>query len=278
MDPPGTTAGKSTSPPTLTGAVGRSVLERGKGRTVVFLHGYPLHHGMWLPQLESLSHDHRVLLVDLPGFGLAADEVVPDSLAGFAQRVHATLVQQRAISPLIVGHSFGGYVALQLYHDHPELFAGLVLADTRSGADSAEAREKRMALVQRLEKSGEFLDVDETVRGLLAPATWEAQGPVVDQVRNIVREARPPALRGSLRAMAGRPDHTATLATIEVPALVIWGEEDHLIPPAQSQSMVPTLRAGEGVGIARAGHLPSLESPVAFDGAVRSLLRRIPGE
>jgi 3-oxoadipate enol-lactonase len=252
------------------------VVERGRGQPVVFLHGYPLHHAMWGPQLASLSADHRVVLLDLPGFGLAQEEPVPDSLAGFARQVENSLAHLVPGRVVVVGHSFGGYVALQLYRDHPERFAGLVLTDTRSEGDPPEAREKRMTLVRRLETPGESLNVDEVARGLLSPRHWEMGGDLVEVVRGMVREARNPALRGSLTAMAGRPDLTPVLSTIAVPTLVVWGEEDHLIPPAQTQSMVARIRDSEGVGIPDAGHLPSLEAPDPFGDAVRGLLDRVP--
>jgi 3-oxoadipate enol-lactonase len=252
------------------------VLERGSGPAVVFLHGYPLHHGMWQSQLESLSTDHRVILLDLPGFGFAQEGPVPDARAGCAHRVEEALAPQVSGPVVIVGHSFGGYVALQLFRDHPKRFAGLVLTDTRSEADSPEAREKRLALVRRLETPGETLDIDATVRGLLAPAAWDAGGPLVHRVRAMVGEAPVPALRGSLTAMAGRPDLTPILSTVDVPTLVVWGEEDRLIPSTQTRSMVDRIRGGVGVGLSGAGHLPSMETPGPFESALRTLLARVP--
>jgi len=252
-----------------------SVVERGRGMPVVFLHGYPLHHGMWQPQLDALSNEQRVILLDLPGFGLAAAETVPDSLAGFADRVHRSLVDRLTAPVVLVGHSFGGYVALQLYREHPEQFRGLVLTDTRSSSDSPEAREKRMSLVQRLDGPGESLDIEATTRGLVAPTTWERDRPLVDRVRAIVREARTPALRGSLTAMATRPDLSPVLSTIGVPTLVVWGEEDHLIPPAETESMVAHIPESVGVGIPGAGHLPSLEAPSPFNSALGKFLEQI---
>jgi 3-oxoadipate enol-lactonase len=246
--------------------------ERGSGKPVVLLHGYPLTHAMWQPQLESLSTSHRVVALDLPGFGLAEEWDVPTTLAGFAESVHRTLAEELPDPMVVVGHSFGGYVALQMYHDHPERFAGLVLANTRSEADTTEARAKRWATIERLNDPLEHLDVEASVQGLLAPQTWERRDPLVDTVRAMVGSARRQTVRAALQAIAERPDLTPVLATLRVPALVLWGEVDHLIPPAQSQAMVARIRDGMGMGIPYAGHLPSLESPEAFSHAVRELL------
>ena len=251
------------------------VVERGEGTPVVFLHGYPLSHAMWEPQLETLSGTGHVVLLDLPGYGLAGEWPVPDSLGGFAESVHRTLSGGLSAPAVVVGHSFGGYIALELFRSHPEDFRAIVLTNTRSEPDTPETREKRLATVRRLQDPGEGLDVEATSRGLLAPATWEAAGPLVDTVRGMIRSVSSRTLIGSLRAIAGRSDLTPVLPTIGVPSLVMWGEADQLIPPAQSQSMTPRIPGGTGVGIPRAGHLPSLEAPELFGRALRAFLDRV---
>jgi len=230
---------------------------------------------MWLPLLEALPDGIQAVLLDLPGYGLAEEWPVPDTLAGFSESVHRALAGQFRGPAVLVGHSFGGYLALQLYHDHPDQFRGLVLTNTRSGSDSPEAREKRLATVRRLEDPGQTLDIEATARGLVAPRTWEGGGPVVEAARSMVRSARSPAIRGTLRAMAGRPDLTPVLATIRVPSLVIWGEEDQLIAPAETQAMIARIPGATGQGIPGAGHLPSLEAPELFSRALRGLLLRV---
>ena len=250
-------------------------IEEGEGRTVVFLHGYPLNHSMWLPQLDAVSEHHHVVLLDLPGFGLAEESPVPDSLVGFSEEVYLSVTSRFPRSVVVVGHSFGGYVALQLVHDHPEIISGLVLTNTRSDPDTAEAKEKRLETVRRLENPSQGLDVEATTRGLLAPARWSSGGPLTESVRSMVRSARAPAIRGALAAIANRPDLTPVLSTIQVPTLVVWGEEDQLIPPSQTQSMVTHLSRGVGAGIPGAGHLPSLEAPELFGRALAEFLSRI---
>src|SRR5208282_2106310 len=116
---------------------------------------------------------------------------------------------------------------LQMYHDHPDRFAGLVLANTRSGADTPVARAQRWATIERLNDPAEHLDEDATVQGLLAPQTCERRGPIVDTVRAMVRGARTKTVQAALQAIAERPDLTPVLATLQVPTLVLRGEADH---------------------------------------------------
>lgn len=243
-------------------------VEGGSGKRLVFLHGYPLNHTMWTGVVDALSDGHHVVLLDLPGYGLARDWEVPTTLSGFAESVHETLTRKLPGPFVLVGHSFGGYVALEMYKHHPEQFEGLVLTDTRSEPDSPDAREKRLATINRLGDPSQTLEVDETARALVAPGTWEKGGPVVDQIRTMVRDARSSTVIATLQAIADRPDLSPVLPTIGVPTLVIWGEDDRLIPPAQTRAMVERIPGATGVGIPGAGHLPSMESPQAFTKAI----------
>lgn len=258
-------------------AATKTTLERGSGPPVLFLHGYPLHRAMWMPQLTGLSDRYRVVLLDLPGYGTAIGASVPDTLAGFAEAVRATVEGDLGGKATIVGHSFGGYVALQLFRDHPALFERLILVSTRSGADSPEARQKRMAMVTKLEDPNEHLDVDDVAKTLLSEATWAGRGPVIEVVRAIVATAPNPTLRATLRAIAERPDNTSVLEKVRVPSLVLWGAGDRLIPPPQTQALATGIAGAQGVEIAGAGHLSPLEAPDVFDDAVRAFLVRSDG-
>jgi 3-oxoadipate enol-lactonase len=227
---------------------------------------------MWRPQLAGLSETHRVGLLDLPGYGTAAEAPVPDTLAGFGEAVRTAIVDHMGGRTTVVGHSFGGYVALQLFADHPELFERLVFVSTRSGADSPEAREKRMATARRLADPREHLDVDEVAKSLLAERSWAAGGPVVAVTRAIVASASNAAIIRTLTAIADRLDQAAVLPKIRVPTLVIWGENDRLIPPAQTRELVGAIPGAQGLEIGGAGHLSPLEGPAEFNAAVRGFL------
>ena len=229
---------------------------------------------MWASQLSVLDVAHRAVLLDLPGFGAAVDHQVPETLAGFAQAVGETIDANVGRAATVVGHSFGGYVALQLYRDRPELFERLVLVSTRSEADPAEAREKRLATARRLEDPNEHLDLDATVKGLLAPGTWELQGPLVAQVRAMVASAPNATIVRTLRAIAHRPDLTPVLPSIAVPSLAVWGEKDVLIPPERTRALGESIAGAQGVEIPGAGHLSPLETPDRFTEVLRAFLAR----
>jgi 3-oxoadipate enol-lactonase len=248
---------------------------RGQGSPVVFLHGYPLDHSIWKAQLEALSRRHRVVLIDFPGYGLAKERLPPTNLSGFSEAVHTTLDALGATPATLFGHSFGGYVALQLYRDHPDQFRALGLVSTRSEADSPEARATRLATIERLRTPGEMLDLEGTVRALVSDSTWRQQAAVVERVRKIVRSAAPRAIIPTLQAIMDRPDLTPVLSTISVPTLVLWGDDDRLIPKKQTQSMADRISGARGVEIPKAGHLSPMEAPQAFNATILDFLETL---
>jgi pimeloyl-ACP methyl ester carboxylesterase len=251
----------------------RRAVEAGTGPSVVFLPGYPLTHAMWEQQVSPLARTNHVVVLDLPGYGTAVDSPVPETLEGFAESVAAALDARPERSPVtLVGHSFGGYVALQLYDDRPDLFRGLVLTSTRALPDSPEAREKRYATVRRLSDPNEHLDVDATVRTLVAQDTWAQQGAVVRRIRQLVAGATNAAIVPTLRAIAGRPDLTPILREVAVPTLVTWGSGDVLIPPEHSRTLVDGIQGARGVELRDAGHMAPLETPDAYTTALEKFL------
>jgi 3-oxoadipate enol-lactonase len=164
----------------------------------------------------------------------------------------------------------GGYVAFELWRRARDRFAGLVLANTRSGADSEEGAAGRRALAERLRAEGSGFLV-ETPPPLLSEHAN-------DDLRRLVRElisTQPAAsIAAAALGMADRPDSTPDLATIDVPTLVITSDGDTLIPAAATAPMADQISGAELAVIDGAGHLSNLEAPGAFDELLAHHLER----
>lgn len=102
----------------------------GRGSTVVLVHGLGGNRTDWLPTTKRLLANHRVVMVDLPGHGDSPTLPDPFSLAAAAAQLDAVLAQQNPDSTVVVGHQFGGIVALLAASAHPERLRGLILIDT----------------------------------------------------------------------------------------------------------------------------------------------------
>src|SRR6185312_3585619 len=139
----------------------------------------------------------------------------------------------RLAHPVVCGLSMGGYVALALWRQHPELVAGLVFANTKASADDEAARERRRQLAARLLAEGNGFLADNPPP-LLSP---EAPGELMTLVKNIIAAQPAGAIAAASLGMADRPDSTPDLGTIDVPTLVITAAHDTLIPPEATKPL-----------------------------------------
>lgn len=236
--------------------------EAGSGKAVVLLHGLPFHRGLWAPQLPVLGRKFRVLAPDLPGFGESQVSAAEPSLDAWADDL-ALLMNHWACGPAIVaGHSMGGYLALAFQRRHPKLVSGLVMVSSRSTADTAEAAANRRSVAARLRKES-----PEFVAETMAPRMVDAQARdplLVRQARALMDPLRAEGIAWAQLAIADRIDSTPMLGAVDVPALVVAGERDQVVPLDESGIMAASFRHGRIEVVEKSGHLPSFEQPAAF--------------
>jgi pimeloyl-ACP methyl ester carboxylesterase len=228
--------------------------------TLLLVHGFPLDGTQWEPQVAALSGSLRVVAPSLPGFGgePVAGRVMTMEVA--ARRVLDALDAAEADQAVVCGLSMGGYVAFEMWRRAPERIQGLVLANTRSGADDGAGRERRLALADRLDAEGNAFLVEEPGPLLSEGADDDAW----QRVRDVIAAQPAGSIAAAARGMAERPDSTGDLGGITVPTMVVVSTADTLIPPevtAPLAEQVPgaTLETLDGVG-----HLSNIEAPGEF--------------
>ncbi len=239
----------------------------GKGLPVVFLHGFPHDRSLWSPQLGALMDRCRCIAPDMRGFGESAVQG-PYTMNRYADDVVALLDALHIERAVVTGLSMGGYVAFALWRRHRSRIRALVLADTRAGADNTEGRAKRRAMIDTVRAEGMEPIVDAQVTGMLGKTTREKHPELADSVRRMLARAPAEGVIGALEAMIGRPDSTETLPTIDVPTLIVVGDEDVLTPPKEARAMHEGIRGSRLEVLAGAGHLSNLERPAAFNHVV----------
>jgi pimeloyl-ACP methyl ester carboxylesterase len=247
----------------------------GDGPAVVFLHSFPLDRAMWSGQVATVTGcGRRAVLVDLPGFGAAPlpEDAGAPSLDGYVRAVLATLDVLAIERAAFVGLSLGGYVALRLAATAPERATGFVLADTRATADSPEAKAGRIVNLALVRDKGVGALVEKMIPLLLAPESVPNVAPVMRAMG--ARQSRE-GISFALVAMRDRPDQTATLAGVRVPALVMAGARDKITPPEEHRAMAAKLARGRYVEVPDAGHLSNLENPDAFNAALGEFLGEV---
>lgn len=252
-------------------------LEAGTGGTpLVLLHAFPLHAGMWAPQLACLSSGRRVIAPDLRGFGGsgAPEEISGYSMVGYADELAGFLDGLGLDRVVLGGLSMGGYVAFAFLRQYADRVTGLVLADTRAAADTAEVLGRRSDQQEQVARAGTTALIEVLLAGLLCDHTLARRPELVEQVRRLM--ANPVAgYIGALDAMKHRPDATGELASISVPTLVVVGEDDALAPPAVARAMHESIPGSQLAILPRAAHLSNLEAADEFNAAVADLLERV---
>jgi len=248
---------------------------RGKGPAVLLLHAFPLGLSMWDPQAEALAATHRVVRFDARGFGGSQlDDVAPLTTERIADD-GAYLLDRLWIDEAVVhGCSMGGYAAFAFGRRHPKRLAGLVLQDTRAGADTPEARANRAALATKVLEEGAAAAVGAFLPKLLGQTSHRERPPLVATLTERILATSPRAIANALYGLAARADSRTMLPGISVPTLVLVGEEDVLTPPDEAKAMAAAIPGARLEVIPRAGHLANLENPDAVNAALRSFLSR----
>lgn len=249
----------------------------GAGPTLLLVHGFPLNRTMWRPQLaaDGLASAAHVIAPDLRGHGQTDAPPGPYTMERFADDLR-TLLDHLGIDQVVYcGLSMGGYIGFAFVRRYTARLAGLVLADTRAGADTEEARAAREDLARLVEREGSAAAADRLLPRYVAPTTRDGRPDIMAELRAMVAGTAPTGLAGAARGLATRPDSAATLAQITVPTAVIVGAEDALTPPAEAERLHAAIPNSRLTIIDGAGHLTNLEQPAAFNTAVRDLLARV---
>jgi 3-oxoadipate enol-lactonase len=243
-------------------------------RTVVLLHAFPIGANLWEPQIKGLPAGWRLLTPDLRGFGGSTelDAASALSIGDYAEDVVDLLDELGITRAVIGGCSMGGYAALALYQSAPHLFEGLVLANTRAGADSPESRANRRNMLALLDREGASGVARDMMPKLLGKSTHESNSDAESFVRRLIKQQSPLAVRNAIQRMMHRTDSTLLLAQVSVPTLVITGAEDEMIPVEESRKMAAAIPGAKLVIIPGAGHLANLEQPEAFNAALSEFL------
>ncbi len=251
--------------------------ESGSGTSdpLVLLHAFPMNRRMWGMQVRALGTERRVIAPDYPGFGRSPRPCAQPDVRHYAEGVRELLDSLKLERVALGGLSMGGYVAFAFMRLFPGRVSSLILANTRPDPDPEEVRETRRDLARRVTEEGVGILPDLQMERLLSAETRQSKPGVVEEVRGMILESSPDGVVAALGAMKDRPDSTRGLSEIEVPTLVIAGEEDELSPPEVMEEMARKIPDSRFVTLPNAGHLSNLEAPEEFNAALAGFLARV---
>lgn len=252
-----------------------STVDQGAGPPLLLVHGFPLDHAMWQEQLGELSKTQRVIAPDLRGFGASGVTAGTVTMEQLADDLKALLDGLKIKDPITYcGLSMGGYIGWQFFRRHRQRVKNMILCDTRAVADSPETAESRRQLADRVVEQGAGIVAEGMLPKLFGKATHEHKPQLVEATRQVMLRTNPQGIAAALRGMSQRPDCTSLLAQIDVPTLVIVGEEDAISQPAEMRTLAAGIAGAEFVQVPAAGHMAPLENPALVNAAMLRFLHR----
>jgi pimeloyl-ACP methyl ester carboxylesterase len=245
----------------------------GSGPPLLILPGAFDDHRWWRQQLDGLSDEFTVVVWEAPGVGGSSEVPEDFELADFADCVAGFVAALRLERPHVLGLSFGGGLAIEVYHRHPTLPRSLVLAGAYAGWGGSlppEEIKKRLALGERMVE----MTSKEVIDAWLPTFVHDDTPPeVVAKIRLLLSEIRTSAAPTTARAFA-RADLRDVLPTIAIPTLVLHGENDVRAPFSVAEALHTNIPDSKLV-VLPGGHLTNLENPKRFNTDVRAFLRGV---
>jgi pimeloyl-ACP methyl ester carboxylesterase len=245
----------------------------GEGPPLVLLHGILADSRAWGPQLAGLADEFTVVAWDAPGCGQSSDPPESFGAEGYARALSGFMDAIGIDEAHVLGLSWGGGLAQELYARRPERALSLILADTYAGwrgsLPEAVCEERLRGCLRESDlPASEF--VPGWIPGLLTEA---APAPLREELTAIMSDFHPAGYRSMARAFA-ELDTRVLLPEIRVPTLLVWGESDVRSPLSVAEQMRRAIPGSELVVIPGAGHVSNLEQAERFNAEVRAFCRR----
>lgn len=238
---------------------------------IIFIHGFPFNKNMWNEQLDVLSKYCRCIAFDLPGYGNSgtSEEI---SIEYYADLLDEFMHLMQIDSATICGLSMGGYIALRAIVKYPHRFSRLILCDTQCIADTDEGRKKRFATIEAIEKDGLVPFTEGFMKNLFTEKNLQSNTDYTQEIKSMMLSARPESVTATLKALAERIETCSNLKDINIPVLIICGEEDKITPAKQTQFLHENISGSKIVLLPEAAHLSNLEQRDLFNKAISEFI------
>lgn len=218
-------------------------------QAVIFLHGWRSEGRVWLPlwQKLNLSSDWTLLALDFPGFG--SSKVPPSNfnISQYAELLSAFINKLNLTSVILVGHSFGGRVAIKLSGSHPNFLKQLILIDSAGFADRS-FKKKLLRSLAKLLKPAKLLPGFSHLRRLLYRFLGTEDYLATPHLTNVFQ-------------LVIREDLSRDMSNIKVPTLIIWGADDKVTPLREAHRLSRLIKNSELKIMSTSGHFSFLDNP-----------------
>jgi len=245
---------------------------QGQGPSVVLLHPFPANHELWMPLAQAVTSKYKLILPDLRGHGDSETGDGPATMQKHAADIMRVLDDAGVGRAPMAGVSIGGYTLFELWRQDRHRIAALALFNTKAGADTLEARAARLQSASDVLERGTEPFFESMVPKLIGKTTREARPDLVEAARRMMRKMSAADVAAVQTGMAERPDSMATMKTINVPTLIVTGDEDTLTGVSEAELMRQNISGSQLKVIPRAGHYSIWEQPEEAGRVLRQFL------
>jgi pimeloyl-ACP methyl ester carboxylesterase len=246
-----------------------------KNKPIIFIHGFPYDHTMWKEQITALSDKYFCVAYDIRGLGESPAGDGQFTMESFVDDLEAIINKLNLNKPVICGLSMGGYISLRALERMQDKFSAAILCDTRSEADNNEGKLKRAAGIKRINSEGFAPFAKDFITNCFGEYFKQNKSNELNKIIEKSSSFNPIGVKGCLLAMLSRTDTTQSLSKLNIPTLIICGEQDALTPPAVMKDMFHKIPNAEFVEIKNAGHMTPLENPEEVNKAIINFLNKL---
>ena len=243
----------------------------GKGQPLLLIHSFLCCTEMWQHQIEHLSQEYRVIVMDIRGHGQSSPSS-PHSIYDLVDDAVGLLDAEGIESAVWLGLSIGGMISMRAALTHPDRVKGLVLLSTDSHAESFLVKVERRVLGKVVKYLGVLPVIIPVLRKMFGKTTHRSNKELIQTWRQKFLKVHPGSMLESLQALLKRDDVSSRLRTVSVPTLIIHGTEDRAIPVALGKNIKTHLPHADLKIMDKSGHLLTLESPEEVNAHISNFL------
>lgn len=246
--------------------------DEGKGLPLLFIHGFCETHEMWDDFKIPFLKDFRVITVDLPGFGKSPLPSGGFALADIADVIADFLASLNIKQVVVIGHSLGGYVTLELAKLKPELINGFCLFHSTALADDEEKKDSRNKTIDFVEKRGVEVFATSFVPSLFYSKNRKNLTSEIDKAVAIASQTLLKTLVAYTKAMRDRQDRTDVLENFVNPILIMAGEKDTSVPLEKIEPQFLLPKRGIVKVLENTGHMGMFEKKTETQQTLKDFL------
>ena len=233
-----------------------------KGETALFLlHGYLETLYVWEEFITPLLPHLRIVSIDIPGHGLSGSDKDCNTMEFCADVVKEVMDLCKIEQACLLGHSMGGYVAIEAIKRYPDRFNGLILMHSFPMADTEEKKINRDREISLIQSSKLQTIVNKSIPKMFAAENLRRMDEKIKEICEVAETHDPEGIVSSIRGLKIREDNSEFLQNLKVPLLLFFGNHDNHIPLEKADMIAKLLPQAQKQFMEHSGHNSFLEEP-----------------